>query len=139
THWSGGAPTQLWLGTDGGIARSTNGTVWTNVEGAIATQLFRDIDIGRGSAANNAYTYGGTQDTGTVEHTPSPGTTWHLGIDGDGGRVAVAPRHPPHEVRTDNGQYITTSTAGAGWGGSGFVYTFAWDLLTPANVYATST
>ena len=52
-HWGGvGAPTRIWVGTDGGVASSTNGgTTFANLNEGIATNLFLGIDIGRGSAA----------------------------------------------------------------------------------------
>ena len=82
SHWGAGAPTRAYVGTDGGMATSTNGTSWTNINEGIATNLFRSIDIGRGSQANNAYTFGAAQDTGTAQHRPTyAGTDWHLGID----------------------------------------------------------
>jgi hypothetical protein len=89
------APTGVYVGTDGGIAKSTDGgSTWTAINGAIATNLLLGIAIGRG--AGNVYTYGGCQDTGTSAHRASDaGTTiWHLGIDGDGYVVAVDPADP---------------------------------------------
>ncbi len=116
SHSSGGA-TRVYIGTDGGIATSADsGNTWTPINQGIATNLFKGIDIGRGSAANNAYTYGGTQDTGTVEHRPSFGPgEWHLGIDGDGGRVAVDPTNPKRVYGADDGAYIVSSDEGATW------------------------
>src|SRR5262249_54725356 len=81
SHW-GAAPTRLYVGTDGGISTSGDGGgTWSNLNEGIATNLFVGIDIGRGSPANNAFTYGGCQDTGVVEHKPPfLGSDWHLGI-----------------------------------------------------------
>jgi hypothetical protein len=117
THISGGAPTRLYVGTDGGIARTDNGGgSWANLNEGIATNLFLSIDIGRGSASANGFTYGGTQDTGTIEHRPDmPGTDWHLGIDGDGGTTAVDPCNPNHAFGVDNGAYSVTTDGGANW------------------------
>src|SRR5262249_52339530 len=73
----GGAPRKLWVGTDGGVAYTTDrGTNWTNVAGvtgaALATNLFFQLDIGRAGASDAAgYSYGGTQDTGEIAHKPS--------------------------------------------------------------------
>jgi|GEM_PF-587404 len=127
THVTGSAPTRFYVGTDGGIAQADTsvggGITWTNINGAIATNLFRGIDLGRGSSTNNGFTYGGTQDTGTVEHRPSdplfPGTTWRLGVDGDGGPVAVDPCDPMHALGNDDGGIIQTTNGGANWGGAG--------------------
>jgi Abnormal spindle-like microcephaly-assoc'd, ASPM-SPD-2-Hydin len=120
THISGSAPTRFYVGTDGGIARAdtdNNGTItWANINEGIATNLFFSIDIGRGSAANNAFTYGGTQDTGTIEHRPPfPGTDWHLARDGDGGTVVVDPANPMRAYGSDGGALIVTSDGGASW------------------------
>ncbi|GAC1320261.1 MAG: hypothetical protein NVSMB2_16080 [Chloroflexota bacterium] len=95
-HATGSAITPLYVGTDGGIARTSDGGgTFVNLNEGIATNLFLGIDIGRNSVANNRYTYGGTQDTGTLSHRPEfPGTDWHLGIDGDGGPVAVDTLNP---------------------------------------------
>jgi Tol biopolymer transport system component/photosystem II stability/assembly factor-like uncharacterized protein len=145
-------PSRLYIGTDGGIATSSNGgTTWGNINNGIATNLFRGIDIGRGSATANGYTYGAAQDTGTSEHRPSfPGTDWHLGIDGDGGFVAVDPADPKHAFTTDNGSAVETKDAGGHWtfreettGGlpyGAFRYAWAPNPSNPSNsvVYAGS-
>jgi hypothetical protein len=86
-------PSQVYVGTDGGIATSPDGgATWLNVNNGIATNLFQGIDIGRGSAANNAYSYGGTQDTGFPFRQPGfPGIDWHMTEGGGGGRSASIP------------------------------------------------
>lgn len=122
THFGGGgAPTKLYVGTDGGIASSGDGgSTWTNLNSDIATNLFYQIDMGRGNATNDGYTYGGTQDTGTIEHTPAmSGTNWHLGIDGDGSPIAVDPTNPQRAYAADDGSWTETTNAGANWGGGG--------------------
>ena len=58
SHRGVAAPTAMYTGTDGGIATSNDGGLaWNPINGSIATNLFRGIDIGKGSP-NNAYTYG---------------------------------------------------------------------------------
>lgn len=117
------SPTAVFVGEDGGIAMTTNGgSNWTNINGsaggtnALATNLFRGIGIGVGSSTNRQYTYGGTQDTGTIEFTPSfTAQTWHLGIDGDGGTVAVDPCDPTHAIGQDDACFIETTNAGGNW------------------------
>jgi photosystem II stability/assembly factor-like uncharacterized protein len=108
-----GAPTALYVGTDGGIAKSTDGgSTWSSINGAIATNLLLGIDIGRGSG--NVYTYGGCQDTGTSAHRASDaGTTiWHLGIDGDGYAVAVDPADPKIVYGFDDSLFIKSIDEG---------------------------
>jgi Abnormal spindle-like microcephaly-assoc'd, ASPM-SPD-2-Hydin len=146
THWGGGGPpTTMYVGTDGGFAQSTDGGAnWTNLNDGIATNLFRAIDIGRGSSANNADTYGGMQDTGTSERRAGfSGNDWHLGIDGDGGAVAVDPSDPQRAYGQDDGGYIITTDGGNTWDfstphGLPSAFRFAIDPNTPANVFATT-
>ncbi len=139
-----GSPTRIYVGMDGGIATSADGGIsWTNLNEGIATNLFRGIDIGRGSPANNQFTYGGTQDTGTVEHRPAfTGAEWHLGIDGDGGRVAVDPANPLRVYGADDGGFIVTNDGGTTWtfpAGTGLplVFLFAVDPNNSSIVYVT--
>ena len=47
THFgTGGAPTRVYVGQDGGIATSPDGTTWTNINETLATNLLNWIDIG---------------------------------------------------------------------------------------------
>ena len=115
-----GAPTPVYVGTDGGISKSTDGGVtWTAINGAIASNLFLGIGIGRG--AGNVYTYGGCQDTGTSVHGPADaGTTvWRLGIDGDGYSVAVDPSDPRIVYGFDDSSFIKSVDAGVTFRTSG--------------------
>jgi hypothetical protein len=118
THWgSGGAPTRMYTGTDGGLHRSDDGgTSWTDLNEGVATVLFKQIDTGRGSATANGYTYGGTQDNGTLQGRPDySGTDWHLGQNGDGGPVAVDPTDPNHAYSHRNGRMKVTTNGGNSW------------------------
>ena len=121
THPSLGPETRVWVGNDGGVARSDDaGATWANLNETVSTNLFRGIDIGRGSPTNNIYAYTGTQDTGTIGHRPGDsGRDWHLGIDGDGFLVAVDWCDPQHVIGTDNGGYSQTTNGGNTWGGGG--------------------
>lgn len=115
-HWSS-PPTRIWVGEDGGIASSKDGgATWDNLNETISTNLFKHIDIGRYSTDNIAYTYGGTQDTGTIERQPGfTDNDWHLAIDGDGSGVGVDPVAPSFAYGIDNGIYIYTVDAGNTW------------------------
>lgn len=115
-----GAPTPVYVGTDGGITKSTDGGFnWTSINGAISANLFFGIGIGQG--AGNAYTYGGCQDTGTSAHRASDaGTTiWHQGIDGDGYQVAVDPIDPKVVYGFDNSMFIKSIDEGQTFRNSG--------------------
>lgn len=116
-HLPASAPTRVWLGTDGGVSWTDNdGSSFTSPDEGIATCLFRGIDIGRGNSANNAYTFGGCQDTGIIEHQPGfPGADWHQSIDGDGGPTVVDPTNPQKAYSSDDGVFTLTSNAGNGW------------------------
>ena len=134
SHVTGPAPTRVYNGTDGGLATTTNsGSSWTLLNGSsacffgngsLATVLFRKIDIGRSSTANNLYTYGAAQDLGVSVHRPDcPGSPWLFGRGGDGNSVAVDPLDPRHAiVSTRDGTYSTTDGGAGGtpsWGQSG--------------------
>jgi len=148
THFSG-SPTKFYVGTDGGISTTSDGGVtWINLNAGIATSLFRGIDIGRGSPANNQFTIGGTQDCGTVEHQSGfAGSDWHLAIDGDGGHVAVDPSNPLRAYGANDGGFIVTSDGGTTWStpaplpvtspplGGVLVFLLSIDPNNSANIY----
>ena len=115
-HRTGGDPTtRVWVGNDGGIAYSDDASSFTNRNGAMATNLFRAMDIGHG-AGNNDYSYGGAQDTGTMRHRPSDsGTQWHESVDADGGPTAVSWQDPTKAFGISNGQFIRTTDGGNSW------------------------
>ncbi len=115
-HRAGNQNTGIYAGTDGGLAKSSDGgTTWTPTNGNLASNLFFGIDIGRG-AGNNQYTYGGMQDTGVAGHRPGDALgEWHAGINGDGGHVAVDPLDPKIVYAFDDEYFIKTTDAGATW------------------------
>ncbi len=125
-HVPGSPPTPFYVGTDGGVARSTDGSNFTDINGpnpgpgqAIASNLVRDMDIGRGSSSNNGYSYGGMQDTGTAEFAPGDlPTTWHLKLGGDGAGVAVDPYNPAHAIAMADACLNVTTNGGGGWSGA---------------------
>ena len=74
------------------------------------------MDIGRGVGANNGYSYGGAQDTGTMRHKPGDsGTEWHESVDADGGPMAVDWQDPDNAFGISNGQFIRTTNGGDSW------------------------
>jgi hypothetical protein len=121
-HVSGSptSPTPFYVGTDGEIAKTSNGPNFTGVNGkaphGIATNLFGPpIDIGRGSAENNQHIYGGMEDTGTGVHRPDPdlpALEWDMTHGGDGDQVAVDPTNPKKAYSARGGQYMTTTDGG---------------------------
>ncbi|MBL8191578.1 MAG: putative Ig domain-containing protein, partial [Acidobacteria bacterium] len=79
-------PTQAWIGTDGGIYKSTNnGASWTsmNIAGFMATQ-FQSLDV---HPTDPRFTIGGTQDNGT--NFLQPNDTWTRADFGDGGYALI--------------------------------------------------
>ena len=111
-------PATIYTGTDGGVHRSTDGgTTWDNsLNETIATNLLFTLDIGRGSGTNNQYSYGGTQDTGTIDRRPGDaGLDWHESEDGDGGAVAVDPANGAVAFLGGNRCYKKTTNGGNSW------------------------
>jgi photosystem II stability/assembly factor-like uncharacterized protein len=110
--------TDFYAGTDGGIAKTSDGLNFTGVNGTaphgIATNLFGPpIDIGRRSVTNNQFIYGGMQDTGTGVHRPDlPPLEWDMTHGGDGDQVAVDPTNPKKAYAARGGQYMTTVDGG---------------------------
>ena len=119
-HWSG-TPTPIYVGTDGGISRSSsagdNGS-WTNIDAGIATHLFFTMDMGRGSTANNGYMYGALQDQGVPDHRPAMAATeWHLNTGGDGFAIGTDPANGARAYGRFNSTTILTTDGGMSWSG----------------------
>jgi photosystem II stability/assembly factor-like uncharacterized protein len=125
SHWTGPAPTRVYNGSDGGIATTANAgpnatwnclngsTACASGNGALATVLFRQIDIGRGSLADNAYIYGAAQDLGLSAHQANcPGTPWLQSGGGDGNSVSVDPLNSKHAIVALNGGLAQTIDGG---------------------------
>ena len=97
--------------TNGGTAEA-----WTQLNAGARTHLFFGIDIGRGAAANQQFTYAGTQDNGTPgRRSGDPGASWVAGIDGDGGMTAVDPADPKIVYGFDDELTIKTTDQGQSW------------------------
>jgi photosystem II stability/assembly factor-like uncharacterized protein len=108
--------TPIYVGEDGGLARSDDGgATWHNLNASFSTNFVFDLDIGRG-AANHPYTYAGMQDTGTGGHRPGDAALdWHVFMDGDGKRVVVDPADPLTVFAFDNEAFARTKDGGANW------------------------
>src|SRR5262249_17865219 len=143
--------TPVYVGTDGGIAtRPTFFLDFQNINDGIATLLFRQIDIGRGDAISNAFTYGGMQDNAFAAQQPFLGLTlpfplkpleWYQPtVAQDGNAVAVDHSDPFRAYFTLNGGVNRTRDGGISWEFFGVVGTFTL-AVDPNNgmiVYATS-
>ena len=112
----GDTTTRIWAGTDGGVHYSNDGgSSWANPNDTISTNILFHMDMGRGSAMNNQYIYGGCQDTGTIHTRPAFGKSWHMSIDGDGQGVAVDATDPTKAYGGGNNGYFKTTNAGTDW------------------------
>lgn len=119
SHFAGN-PTRVYIGSDGGLSTtavngSSPGSQWQFLNQGLSTALLYSVDIGRGDAANNRYTYGGFQDNGTAEFTPQQsGTAWQFGCCGDSSSVAVDPANPKHAITLNDG-CLESTTDGKSW------------------------
>lgn len=91
--YNGTTNRKIYNGNDGGIFRSNDITLATEISGW--TRLNNGLYITQfygaaGSAANGGRVYGGTQDNGSLRQ-PSSGTNWAQVYGGDGGYAAVDP------------------------------------------------
>ncbi|MDB4988476.1 MAG: hypothetical protein JWN04_3654, partial [Myxococcaceae bacterium] len=109
----------LYVGTDGGLSRRAHGSdTWTGLNDGLTNSLINDLDIGRGSEANRAYSYAGFQDQGTQVMKPGFALPRWQKIDGgDNAFVAVDPSDPRHALtsagfkRTTDGSTLTSRAA----------------------------
>lgn len=125
SHYTG-PPTRVYIGSDGGFSStatqgSAPGSQWQFLNQQLATTLLYDIDIGRGSTANNVYTYGAFQDNGISVATPANAGTqqWNFQCCGDGNDIAVDPSNPLHALGVNDGG-IQNTTDGQHWGSPTF-------------------
>jgi photosystem II stability/assembly factor-like uncharacterized protein len=105
-------PNLMFLGTDGGIFKSTNkGDKWT----AINNNLFITQFYYGAVAPTGTIYYGGTQDNGTLKSTGS--SSWSEIIGGDGGATEVDFNNP----NIVYGEYVNLCFYKSTNGGSSFV------------------
>lgn len=140
THWYGGggkpyvhadlhdvqyvSGTSWYLGTDGGIARTTNGgTSWTTINGAM--NIAQQYRLGN-SASSASYIVTGHQDNGT---NLLNGTAWSEIYGGDGADCFVDWSNNNTIIGSYvNGDFQRSTNAGASWTAiqSGLTGTGAW-------------
>lgn len=139
THWyGGGAPyvhadlhaveytsgTTCYLGTDGGIARTTDGgNTWTTINGQM--NIAQSYRIGQSTTTSN-YVLSGHQDNGT---NLLNGTTWKEVYGGDGADCFVDRTNNNTIVESYvNGDFNISNNAGNNWTSitSGLTGTAAW-------------
>jgi len=114
-----GQTTRVFTGNDGGFAStaaqgSSPGHTWQLLNHGLATALLYDMDMGRGSAANNAYTYSAAQDNSISVKTPGQAGTndWEqTGCCGDAFGVAVDPTNPLRAMGLDGSSFTFTTDA----------------------------
>ncbi|MCI0633859.1 MAG: hypothetical protein L0206_08095 [Actinobacteria bacterium] len=117
----------VWVGNHGGVWRGIPRDPcipilgctydWSSNNEGLANLGMVSLDIGRGSVANNGYSYSGVWDNGLVSKRPTdPGMDWHQGVGGDGGFVTVDPNNPSRAYGSGNSVlYVTDSAGGDGW------------------------
>ena len=123
THFAG-FPTRVFTGNDGGFAStafqgSVPGAKWQLLNNQLATALVYGLDVGRGSALNNSYSYAGLQDNGVIVKTPSQNgsNNWQVRTFNDANgslnccSVAVDPLQPLHAIAILDGCFSSTTNA----------------------------
>ena len=82
-------PSTVWTGNDGGVwkrsAAAAAGTLWTNLNNALATLQFQSVAVGK---SDPFFGIGGTQDNGTEIQQTSLGN-WSQADFGDGGFALI--------------------------------------------------
>lgn len=110
-------PVPLYAGNDGGLVRSDDAAVsYQPCNEGMASALLLSLDIGRGAGRNDV-SAGGMWDNGTAVHRGDRDATlrWQLGIDGDGGSVAVDPADPSVVFGFNNGRLMRSRDGGNRW------------------------
>lgn len=110
----------VYIGNDGGIARSTNwGTNWTAINGNMSTMTLYRLSIDQN---HNAMTMVGAQDNGSSRYWPYVNGSWHPTWSkvrgGDGMESLVSPNSNNDNVYTmiQNGKLYKSSDWGNSYG-----------------------
>jgi Secretion system C-terminal sorting domain len=118
TIGTGGVNDKVYIGTDGGVSKSTNGgTTWANINGT-GLAIIQFFGIGNSDAVPNIIP-GGAQDNGAYTYNYG---TWSLQIVGDGYDCEVDKVDPKYMYMAANGGYnylVRSTNSGTSWGSMG--------------------
>jgi len=110
---------QVYVGTDGGIFKSSDGTHWSSMNAGIATAQLYSFDIGRGSVPNNAFNYAAMQDNSVACSQLHGSNQWGVYFSGDGLSIAADPTDPQVAYSLDQLNFVRTPNNGAAYDASG--------------------
>jgi photosystem II stability/assembly factor-like uncharacterized protein len=107
------APGIYYLGTDGGMYRTTDdGANYTDIDNIPNTQFYR-VEV---NPFNSGIYWGGAQDNGTCWGNASTANAWWREFGGDGFQMRFDPTDAQtYYVETQNGGLYATSDGGANW------------------------
>jgi photosystem II stability/assembly factor-like uncharacterized protein len=107
-----GSSSTLWVGTDGGVWKSTNdGSSWIDKNPGLVTYQFYDVCVAQ---SDPLQLLGGTQDQGTDKWTGT--TTWTEGLGGDGMVCNVNPNNANVVyAERQNGNHYKSTNGGTSW------------------------
>jgi photosystem II stability/assembly factor-like uncharacterized protein len=89
--FSPGNPSEVYLGNDGGVSKTTDGGItFQSLNSTLTLTQFIGISL---HPTDPAISYGGTQDNGTQQRSASA-TRWSEISSGDGGHSVIDPRDP---------------------------------------------
>lgn len=128
----------IYLGTDGGMYKSTNsGADWEDIENIPTTQFYR---VAYNPHQSDFY-YGGAQDNGTTGGNQDNINDWERIFGGDGFQAIFHPTNPNiFYVETQNGNISVTENGGGSYNSATFGIDFSdrknWDMpyiINPQN------